>query len=119
MRLLRWAPPVIWSLAILFLTSIPNPSIPAPKDSDKVAHFVVYTILGVLTGRAARLERRQIGVALAIVAGISVFGAIDEWHQYFIPGRFPAFNDWVADTIGGIAGTAAMMVGSFRRKQPA
>jgi VanZ family protein len=118
-RLLRWTPPVIWSLVILFLTSIPNPSIPAPKDSDKLVHFFVYAVLGALTGRAALLQRRQLALALALVAGISVFGAIDEWHQHFIPGRSPAVNDWVADTIGGVVGIAAMMVVSIRRSHTA
>ena len=119
MRFLRWAPPIIWSLAILFLTSIPNPQIAAPKNSDKVLHFAVYAVLGILTSRAAMLQRRQVATALAIIAGISVFGAIDEWHQYFIPGRFPAVEDWVADSLGGVAGTGLVMLGGFWRRQAA
>lgn len=119
MRALRWAPPAFWALAILLLTSIPNPNIPAPKDSDKVLHFGVYAILGVLTARAAGLRRDRFALCAAIVAGVSLFGAIDEWHQYFIPGRSPAVEDWIADSVGGLAGTLVVMFGALRRVEPA
>ena len=36
---------------------------------------------------------------------VSVFGASDEWHQSFTPGRSATVADWVADTLG--AGLAA------------
>ena len=119
MRLLRWAPTIVWSLAILFLTSIPNPQVSAPKNSDKVLHFVVYAILGLLAGRAANLRREHVGAMLLTVACISAFGAIDELHQRFIPGRFPALDDWVADSLGGLVGTALAVVSTLRRPQTA
>ena len=31
----------------------------------------------------------------------SLYGASDEWHQYFVPGRSCEFGDWIADTAGG------------------
>ena len=110
MRVVRWAPTIAWSLAILFLTSIPNPHISAPRNSDKVLHFAVYAILGVLAARAADVRRGRLATALIVILCISVFGAVDEWHQSFIPGRFPAVDDWVADTLGGIAGTSAVVL---------
>ncbi|MEE9343446.1 MAG: VanZ family protein [Gammaproteobacteria bacterium] len=39
--------------------------------------------------------------AIAIVSA-SLYGAIDEIHQYFIPGRYSDFLDWLADTTGAI-----------------
>jgi len=119
LRLLPWAPAAVWSLAILFLTSIPNPRLDVPQNSDKVVHFAVYAILGVLCARAARLRRGDMATLLTLIAGISLFGAIDEGHQYFIPGRFPAVDDWVADSIGGIAGVAIVLFGAFQRRADA
>jgi len=116
LRLLAWAPAAVWSLAILFLTSIPNPSLDVPPNSDKVAHFAVYAILGLLCARAAKLRRDDIATLLALIAGISLFGAIDEAHQYFIPGRSPAVDDWMADSLGGIAGATVVMLAAFRRR---
>lgn len=119
MKLLRWAPTIVWALAILFLTSIPNPQIAAPKNSDKVLHFAVYAILGFLAGKAANLRRDQVGAILLSAACISVFGAIDEFHQRFIPGRFAALDDWVADSLGGLVGTAVAVLSTSRRTQSA
>ena len=31
---------------------------------------------------------------------MSLFGATDEWHQSFVPGRASEVKDWVADTLG-------------------
>ena len=115
MKLLRWAPTIVWALAILFLTSIPNPQIDAPKNSDKVLHFAVYAILGFLAGRAAQLRRERIGAILVTVACLIVFGAVDELHQRFIPGRSAAMDDWVADSLGGVFGTAVAVLSTYRK----
>ena len=113
-----WAPPCVWSLFILFLTSIPNPNLPAPKGSDTWAHFLVYAVLGVLTARAAELTPRRVLPLLAVIAGVSLFGAFDEWHQAFIPGRVPGFADWIADSVGGAVG-AMLFTFAMRRRQVA
>lgn len=111
----RWAPPLIWSIIILSLTSIPNPHVPMPTGGDKWAHLIVYAILGVLVARAAELTPRRMLALATIILGISLFGAIDEAHQAFIPGRFPAVDDWMADTIGGAIGATAFMFLGTRR----
>ena len=70
-------------------------------------HFLVYAILGLLVARAQNVVPRRFAQLAAIVIGVSLFGAMDEWHQGFIPGRFPDVRDWMADTVGGIAGATA------------
>jgi len=40
----------------------------------------------------------------------SAYGAIDEIHQYFVPGRNSDILDWVANTIGSILGALAIML---------
>jgi VanZ family protein len=44
---------------------------------------------------------------VALVAAGSLYGASDEIHQGFVPGRSPEVWDWVADTLGSIAGVLA------------
>jgi VanZ family protein len=34
----------------------------------------------------------------------SLYGASDEWHQSFVPGRMVEVADWLADSIGGVIG---------------
>ncbi|MFI5144557.1 MAG: VanZ family protein, partial [Ignavibacteria bacterium] len=38
----------------------------------------------------------------------SLYGASDEFHQYFIPGRDCEFFDWVGDTVGAILAVLAI-----------
>lgn len=112
----RWAPPLIWSLVILSLTSIPNLQVSVPKGSDKWAHFVVYAVLGVLVARAAEVIPRRVALLAAVVLGVSLFGAIDEWHQGFIPGRSPDVRDWMADSAGGLVGATGLTFRARRRQ---
>jgi VanZ family protein len=74
--------------------------------SDKVKHFSAYAFLGMLAYRAFRTTfsgRRiflSIGAMLAIVA---IYGATDEFHQSFVPGRECDFFDWLADMAGALS----------------
>ena len=63
---------------------------------DKFGHFGIYGLLGTLVCRQGRGWRAAIGSLIVV----SAFGASDEWHQSFVPGRSTDFRDWVADTSG-------------------
>lgn len=106
-RAARWAPPAIWVVAILIGTSWPGVRV-GPDDLalDKVAHFVAYAVLAALSLRATETPYLW-RTALKVIVIVSVFGAIDEWHQSFIPNRSMSFLDWVADTVGAVAGALA------------
>ena len=103
---LAWGPAVLWA-AVLFLSSsrsdLPGASlfdwVPA---GDKLVHLVVYGILGALLARGRRLQG-YIPHAVLILAG-ALYGASDEWHQSFVPGRQVSALDWVADLCGVAAG---------------
>ena len=63
---------------------------------DKLGHFAIYGLLGTLV---CRLGQGWRSAAWALLA-VSAFGASDEWHQSFVPGRFSDVGDWMADTFG-------------------
>ena len=68
---------------------------------DKLAHFVEYFILGILIFRSlstGSLPIRRL-LLLTLLYG-TVFAAIDEAHQLFIPGRFATWTDFLADSLG-------------------
>ena len=65
-------------------------------SEDKFGHFFVYGLLGTLVCRTGS-GWKWAAVSLVIV---SAFGASDEWHQSFVPGRDSDVRDWVADTAG-------------------
>jgi len=107
-----WMPVVCYAGAIFYLSSLSHPEDELPEllikqVSDKVLHLVEYGILGALCYRAFRWATgpraaRQ-AVVLAIVAA-SFYGLTDEVHQSLVPLREASWLDWVADTVGGIAG---------------
>jgi VanZ family protein len=63
-----------------------------------------YILLGLLAVRAvhgglpARITLRGALLAMLITAG---YGASDELHQWFVPGRTADVFDWLADATGG------------------
>ena len=115
-----WAAVVVWIAIQLTLTSLPGAAIPVSigHPVDWVGHFGMYAILGGLIARVGAFKtwptKRLVVAALIISLG----GALDEIHQYFIPGRDMEFGDWVSDTLGAITGLAvgAMLMKSRFRK---
>ena len=69
--------------------------IPAPWD--KLAHAFEYAVLGFLLAKATRSWR----AAWVIAAW---YGATDEVHQAFVPGRMAGIDDWWADVTGAFLG---------------
>lgn len=89
-----------------------------PQDGDKVAHLLAYIVLGILTARAAVIGAGSAGAWLATAAGLAAFGAVDEWHQAFIPGRFPSMVDWYADVAGSALGLLASGLSRRAARRP-
>ena len=102
---------MLWAALILILTSIPGSHIPPLplRNFDKIVHFAIYGVLGFLTARAWANGSRATAVALLALALVSCFGALDEWHQQFIPQRSMDLLDWAADTTGAAIGVIAAL----------
>ena len=88
----------------------------------KAAHFVEYSILGLLLWRLVRLDPAwescrswQYLTALLLAA---LYAASDEYHQKFVPGRNAAVSDVLLDTCGAGVGLAAVWAARrLRRKK--
>jgi VanZ family protein len=89
-------------VVVLTLTSIPNPDVPSVPGADKVAHVIMYGVLGWLAAVALQGARRVFLAHAAALAGIAVLAALDELHQLFIPGRSADLADWLADMTGAV-----------------
>ena len=70
-----------------------------PHPVDWVVHSGAFYGLGFLLSLGIGSPRR-IWIAAILV---SLFGAADEFHQSFVPGRSCTASDWMADTLGGCA----------------
>ncbi len=104
-----WLPVVIWMGVIFLGSSIGN----VPKTGGvavdaivhRTAHVIEFAILGWLLLRAISagcpISRREMMIALIVIA---VYGASDEFHQRFTPGRSSELSAVLFDTAGGLIG---------------
>jgi VanZ family protein len=102
---------------IFYLSSLQDP-LPAltARVWDKSLHLVEYGGLGallLLALRASAVAPRR--AVLGAVAAASLYGATDELHQAFVPGRTCDARDWAADSVGGAAGAGALVVALRQR----
>jgi VanZ family protein len=88
--------PLAWAALIFFLSSRPVMPTPPIPIADKIAHLGAYGLLATLL---CRLGHGWRGAVLAWFIA-AAYGATDEWHQAYVPGRSTEFADWLADAIG-------------------
>jgi VanZ family protein len=104
--------PAICTAALIWLLSSQS-ILPRPKGIlgfDKVQHLLAFAALAVAVCFWVPWEKwKGRGRFFALIAASvgSVYGIIDEVHQYFVPGRDCNVWDWIADTLGSIIGAAA------------
>lgn len=101
---LGWIPAVLWAAAIYAVSDRPSVSIPSFWSADKVLHFGAYALLGFFLAHAVSASGAQ--PRWAVPLGW-LYGASDELHQSFVPGRSMDPADWAADALGVLAGTFA------------
>jgi len=104
-----WAPVVLYMAAIFYVSSLPDVSLPSGV-SDVSGHSIAYLGLSIVVLRAlagGSLRRTRSGVAASAVAITVAYGASDEWHQAFVPGRSMELRDLMADATGAVVGAAA------------
>jgi VanZ family protein len=68
-----------------------------PHLLHQVEHLLYYGGMAVLLARG--LGRRWFWIALFAVP---LVGALDEWHQLYVPGRNSSAYDWMIDATGAI-----------------
>lgn len=121
-NLKRWLPLLLWMGFIFYMSAQPKPP-PIPlieglldkvEWSDKIKHFFGYGVLGGITWWSlgdGLPKWRRFWLAVGISA---VYGATDEFHQRYVPGRSCDVFDWTADVIGALAGAIVMCIGGAR-----
>ncbi|MDR2186289.1 MAG: VanZ family protein [Treponema sp.] len=110
-KLIRKLPALVTAALIWVFSS--QSVLPRPRGIpgfDKAMHFAAYAFLAAALNLWFPRKKRGCLQALVLTACIaSVYGIIDEIHQYFVPGRNCSFWDWTADTLGAAAGAGAAL----------
>lgn len=106
---MKWSLVAAYAILIFILSSLSNPSplsIPDIFMADKLIHFIEYAIFGFLLFAALYEGMAIKKAALFSVVIAAIYGATDEFHQYFVADRNSDLFDLLADSLGGVAGTA-------------
>lgn len=108
--LFRYIPGILWMAVIFRSSAIPGDSMGwLEPPFDKVVHCFTYAALSVffcMWFSNARWDKKPLlwgGVCALMCAA---FGALDEFHQSFVPGRDVSLGDIGADFVGGVLGAA-------------
>lgn len=77
----------------------------------KFAHFSLYMIAGMLLMCIMYVfkMKERYGMILALTIGI-LYASLDEFHQWFVPGRDAKVTDVMIDTCGVLIGIAVIFI---------
>jgi VanZ family protein len=100
-----------WAGLIFYLSS--QPTIDTPSlfpGQDKLFHLIAFGMLGFMVMGTLRATQgsylpRQ---AWLVTLAVTLYGILDEFHQYFVPGRSADVYDVLADAVGGLLGAWMM-----------
>lgn len=104
-RVSRFLPVILVMGTIFFLSHQQGQKLPLPvfPGLDKLAHAFAYAVLAwaAIFAFPPKIRRRgTLPVGLGVLAFCILYGAADEYHQSFIPGRSPSPADLFADALG-------------------
>jgi VanZ family protein len=121
-RWLWWTLFVTWLGAVFYASSMTDEEMEPYLPTfvlHKLGHFAAYSSGAAILALGLRFSTQWSWkkIIMVSVVAVSFYGATDEWHQSFTPGRDPAVRDWVIDTVSGMAGVGVLtMVRSLLAK---
>ncbi len=85
------------------MSDVPGPELFSAQD--RVEHFLVFGILALfVAGALGPWENGPSWVFVGFVTTVvALYGALDEVHQVFVPGRDASLTDLFFDTLGGFS----------------
>jgi len=104
---------VLLLCVLIFLPSLIHLPMPRGPVNDKVAHLLVYFVVGFLVLRGARSlplgQSRFAAVCFAFLVAVTI-GMADEVHQFFVPRRSMDRMDFLCDIVGVVCGICIYLI---------
>ena len=102
-QVFSWGPAALWAAVLFLLSEWSGPVGGLPLGADKLVHGGLFLILGLSLAWGKGRTGSSVSGLVFLLMGVG-YGALDEWHQSFIPGRDASVGDWVADSAGVMLG---------------
>lgn len=105
---------IVWMVLIWTISSLPSSELPSFRvfGFDKIAHFSIYMIWGLLVNKHLLKVRAHIVTSIAIYSLMCLCASLDEWHQHYIPGRSVNVYDLLANLLGLITSLVTLTIQS-------
>lgn len=121
-RLPAWLPVLLLAAVIAWLSQQSHYpfGVQLPPPFDKFAHASAFGALALAMEWALAKTRPDVPLYkrhLLVFVLVSLYGASDEIHQHFVPGRDCDVFDWLADTVGGGLGLALISLSRLRSRK--
>jgi VanZ family protein len=101
-----WGPALAWMALIFYLSSrssLPRFGLAVPDTAvEKGGHLTAYAVLAFFCWRGVRRTPAPNHPPLWAFVVTALYGASDEWHQTFVPGRTGDVRDLIVDCIGAL-----------------
>ncbi len=107
----------LWMVFLYVMSSLPQVGqYNTIYGLDKVEHIIAFGVLGVLLTRGFQpmFPKKGLAVVFLVTVIIAVYGALDEFHQMFVPGRTASLTDLLADVVGGFSASFVLYYLSIR-----
>ena len=98
-------------VAVFLASSGTGVALPPGRNVDKLLHAGAYGVLSWLAAWALTRGRLRAATWRALLAAwliSAAYGATDELHQFFVPGRHADLLDLAADALGALAAAGAI-----------
>ena len=80
----------------------------------KLAHFTEYMLVGLLSLWIWLLwNAKRLRCCAVVLVQRVISASLDEFHQYFVPGRYASIRDVLIDTAGGLTGMLLVLMVSL------
>lgn len=110
---------VAYAFFIYYASSQDTSSVPLPSYSDKVIHFFVFGLLCLMicwSLSSVTIGSKWIYKIILAIGITSLYGASDEFHQFFTPNRSVDILDWLVDTAGAVTAGFLWHIATYNRQ---
>ena len=101
-RYVSWMVTVFIFFFIFLMSSLQfAPTVAGPMGIRAILyHITVFFLLAFFLFVSVLKRKWKINLILLCLAVVTLYAALDELHQYFVPGRFTSFSDFLLDFNG-------------------
>lgn len=116
-RWVSWTITILIFIFIFYISSLtfPPPLVGPPSITATVYHISVFFLLAFFFFISALDRRWKWNIIILSLFIVTIYAALDELHQYFVPGRFTSITDFFLNFAGIAIASLIYFILIFRK----